>query len=243
MNRSFRLLLVCGVAAAGSTFRPFAAAAQNVLSASVLRCAATENADAFLAQVVRARDLADPDAAEAALAALEPEARAMAAEHPDDAAAQYRLAAVLGAQLDHESGKSKMKGAADVRAQAERVLALDPSHPGASYMLGRIHSSILRMSGFKRFMAKQLFGGGTLDGASWEKAQELLETAVRGEPCAADYQFELARVYAHRGNVDGAERALASVRELTADAAGAQGRLREKAAAFERDWREAGQTL
>ena len=131
--------------------------------------------------------------------------------------------------LDHEHGRSKMSGAAQVRAQAERVLALDPTHPGASYMLGRIHASVLRMGGFKRFMAKQLFGGEALEGASWEAAQSLLEVAVRGAPCIPEHHFELARVYAQRGDAAAAAREIASVRQLTAGREGPDARLLERA--------------
>jgi hypothetical protein len=203
-------------------------------------CAAsTESSDAFLAEVARARELESPKAVEAALDVLEPDARRIAAELPNDAAAQYRLAAVMGARLDYEKGGAKMSGAEQVRDQAQRVLALEPQHAGASYMLGRIHASVLRMSGFKRFLAKQLFGGGALEGASWEEAQALLETAVLQDPCVPEHHFELARVYAHQGNDEGAERALQSVRELTASPDGRlASRLREKAEAFEKEWRE-----
>lgn len=185
--------------------------------------------DAFLAQVGRARTLEPEEAAIAALDELEPEALRAAEASPNDAAAQYDLAAVMGARLEYESGRAKMAGAAKVRAQAERVLALAPDHPGASYMLGRIHASILRMSGLKRFLAKQLFGGEALEGASWEKAQALLEVAARADPCVPEHHFELGRVYAARGDAAGAAREFASVRELTAGREGRDARLRERA--------------
>lgn len=242
MTRPIHALLIAGLVAAVAAAQPAGAAAQEAPAAALSTCAAADSADPFLARVVAARDL-EPKAAEAALAALEPEAQGAADERPADAAAQYRLAAVLGAQLDHESGGAKMSGASAVRDRAMLVLALEPGHAGASYMLGRIHSSILRMSGFKRFVAKRLFGGDALDGASWETAETLLEAAVQGDPCVPDHHFELARVYAHTGDVDGAERALASVRELTADATGAEARLRDKAAQFEKEWRDNGRKI
>jgi uncharacterized protein (DUF2267 family) len=234
-------ILVAGLLVGISASRPAPATSQEPVEAGpALMCAAGPlESDSFLAEVAQARDLENEDSAKAALAALEPEARRMAAESPDDAAAQYRLAAVLGAQLDHESGRSKMSGASEVREQAQRVLELEPEHPGASYMLGRIHASVLRMSGFKRFLAKQLFGGSALEGASWEQAQALLEVAAREEPCVPEHHFELARVYAHLDDAAGAERELAYVHELTAGRDGRQAtRLREKAEEFEREWRD-----
>ena len=124
-----------------------------------------------------------------------------------------------------------------------RVLELDPRHAGASYMLGRLHASVLRLGGFKRFMAKQLFGGGALEGASWEEAQRLLEVAVVEDPCVSEHHFELAQVYAQRGDASGAERELSYVRELTAGQDGRQARLRQRADELEREWGYASLTL
>jgi hypothetical protein len=199
-------------------------------------CAALpEESDAFLADVARARAIEDDDAAKEALDALEPDARRRAAAAPNDVTAQYHLAAVMGARLDHEHGGSKMSGAEELRDQASLVLELDQEHAGASYMLGRIHASVLRLGGFKRFMAKALFGGGALKGASWDEAQALLEVAVRGDPCVPDHHFELARLYAERGDKAGAEREFAYVGELTAGEGGREARLRERAAEMSRD--------
>ena len=238
MTTSLRGTLIAAAVAGALGARPAALVAQDEAPSAVLTCAADAALpDAFLAEVVRARDLETPEQAKAALAGLEPEARRMAAEAPEDPAAQYRLAAVLGAQLDHASGESKMRGAAVVRAQAERVLQLDQNHAGASYMLGRIHASIMRMSGFKKFMAKQLFGGGALEGASWEKAHELLEVAVREDPCVPEHHLELARVYAHYGDTESAERELEYVRQLATGDERRLARLRERADEFEREWR------
>lgn len=254
MRSSLAAWLLLGIAAgrpvAGQ--EPAQAAADQVsippdpsgsLGPTLVCAARSEDGDAFLAEVSRARALEGSEAVEAALDALEPDARRMAADQPDDAAAQYRLAAVIGARLDYEKGRTKMSRAEQLRDQAKRVLELDPAHAGASYMLGRLHASVLRLSGFKRFMAKQLFGGRALDGASWEEAQELLEVAVREDPCVPEHHFELARVYAQRGDAPGAERELEAVRELTAGRDGREARLREKADAFERKWRQDGHTL
>jgi uncharacterized protein HemY len=99
------------------------------------------------------------------------------------------------------------------------------------------------MSGFKRFMAKSLFGGSALKGASWEEAQRLLEVATRGGPCVPEHHLELARVYGHTGDEAGAEREFAYVRELTAGRDGRQARVRARAEELEREWRDAGRKL
>src|SRR5690606_14237715 len=130
--------------------------------------------DPFLAQLDEARAIDDEERSKEAIRALEPEARRMAAEAPNDAAAQFRLAAVMGALLEHESSTGRMSGAPDLNDQARRVLALDPQHPGANYMIGKLHASVLRLSGLKRFLAKQMMGGGVLDDATWDEAQRRL---------------------------------------------------------------------
>jgi hypothetical protein len=201
-------------------------------------CAARPEGDPFIAEVLRARDHATEDEVGAALQALEPQARRMAQEAPNDVLAQYRLAAVMGAGLDIEHGTSKVSGASELHPQVMRVLQLQPDHPGASFMLGKMHASILRMSGFKRFMAKTLLGGAAMEGASWEEAQSRLELATRAEPCVPEHHFELARVYAHQGNSEGWERELASVMELTTNGTSPRvAKLRQRSEEFAREWR------
>ena len=239
---------------AAATLVPLAAAGQQASQAAPepgqggsaptglsSRCAARPEADPFLAEVARARDIEDEAASRAALEALEPEARRRAEESPNDVTAQYHLAAVMGARLDHEDGADKIAGANELHDQAARVLALAPQHAGASYMMGKMHASVLRLGGFKRFLATNVLGGSALKNASWEQAQALLEVAVQEDPCVPEHHFELARVYAHHKDTAGWERELGYVRELTAGRDGRLAvRLRERADEFEREWRAKG---
>jgi tetratricopeptide (TPR) repeat protein len=204
----------------------------------VSRCAAAAaEADPFLVEVMRLRDHENPEEARAALETLLPGAREAAAAAPSDADAQYRLALVLGAQLEHMDGTDKISGATEVHDQASRVLALSPQHAGASYMLGKLHATVRRMSGIKRFLATSLLGGSALKDASWEQAQALLEVAVREAPCVPEHHFELARVYQAREDLPAAQRELAAVLELTAGKEGrATTKLRERAEQFGREW-------
>lgn len=139
------------------------------------------------------------EAAKSALAALQDSLAAEALAHPDEVQTQYLLAAAMGSRADVEGGREKVRAAKAAHAQATRVLAMDPSHPGAQYLLGRLHAAVMRMDKVTRFLATRLLGGAELSGASWEEAQRLLEAAAEGDPCVADYHYELARVYAERG--------------------------------------------
>jgi hypothetical protein len=210
---------------------------QGQPSALVARCAAAAETDPFLVEVMRLRDHENAEEAKAALEALEPGVREAAAAAPADADAQYRLALVMGARLEHTDGTAKIEGATEVHDQANRVLALSPQHAGASYMLGKLHATVRRMSGIKRFLAVSLLGGSALKDASWEQAQALLEVAVREAPCVPEHHFELARVYQAREDLPAAQRELAAVLELTAGKEGrATTRLRERAEQFGREW-------
>lgn len=148
--------------------------------------------------IVIARRL-DRDAAKSALAALQDSLAAEAMAHPDEVQTQYLLAAAMGSRADVEGGREKVRAAKAAHAQATRVLAMDPSHPGAQHLLGRLHAAVMRMDIVTRFLATRLIGGAVLSGASWEEAQRLLEAAAEGDPCVPDYHYELARVYAERG--------------------------------------------
>jgi hypothetical protein len=107
-------------------------------------------------------------------------------------------------------------------------------------MMGKLHASVLRLGGFKRFLANTLLGGSALKDASWDRAQGLLEVAVREDPCVPEHHFELARVYAHRGDAAAWERELGYVRELTEGKDGREARLRERAEQMGREWRAKG---
>jgi hypothetical protein len=166
---------------------------------------------------------AEEEVVRGSLDVLERDARAAALERPDDVEARYRLAAVIGASLEHRSGGSKVSAAKEVHALVVRVLEDAPGHAGARYILGRLHAGVLRLDRVSRFVATRLLGGGALRSASWEEARTLLELSEREDPCVAEHHLELARVYAERGDSAGAARELAHVLEVTRGARGATG--------------------
>jgi hypothetical protein len=148
-------------------------------------------------QIVGAR-ASRGEAGAAALSALQDSLAAEASARPGDVEVQFLLAATLGARADVEGGTEKIRAAKALHAQATRVLALDPAHAGAQYLLGRLHAAVLRLDRVTRFLAIKLLGGAELSGASWEEARRLLEAAVAQDPCVAEYQYELARLYSER---------------------------------------------
>jgi len=149
---------------------------------------------------LEARALDDDEESKRVFAALADTLRAEADLRPSDVEAQYALAAVLGAYAEAEEGRAKVRAAKALHDQLEVVFALDPRHPGAHHLLGRLHAAVRRMDGFTRFIASRFLGGGALSGASWAQARRGLEAAVLGDPCVPDHHYELARLYAERGH-------------------------------------------
>lgn len=150
------------------------------------------------ARMLELREM-ERDPARALLSDLQDQVESDAAARPTDVELQYVLATVIGVRAEVEKGRSKVRAANAVYRQVAVVLALDPEHAGAQHLLGRLHAGVMRMDRITRFIATRLLGGGELSGASWEEARRLLESAVAGDPCIADHHYELARLYADRG--------------------------------------------
>lgn len=141
----------------------------------------------------------DRDVAKDSLRVLQESATVVAAERPDDVQAQFLLAAILGARAEVEGGRSKIRVADDLLAQLEVVLGLQPDHPGALHLLGRLNASVMRLDGVTRFIATHIMGGDRLGSASWQAAERLFQRAIAYEPCLGDHRLQLARAYADQG--------------------------------------------
>lgn len=149
----------------------------------------------LIVAVLSAISLKDDRAASAALDAIEGPAQAAAEAAPLDAAAQYDLALVFAARSDREGGRRKITAAVQLQSQAQRVIALVPNHPGAHYLLARLYAAIRRLDGLTRFLASRMLGGKALLNPPWSQIQSLFEVAERGDPCEAEYHYELARLH------------------------------------------------
>lgn len=120
---------------------------------------------------------------------------------PNEVPLQYLLAAVIGARAELEGGRDQVAAAKELYLQTRTVLELDPGHPGALHILGRLHHEVLRLSRVKRFIATRVLGASELSGANWDDATRLLEAAVLGAPCVPDHHYELARLYVDRDRI------------------------------------------
>jgi hypothetical protein len=76
-----------------------------------------------------------------------------------------------------EGGKAKIEMSREVKAEAERALALNPKDDRAMHVLGRWNREIARLNVFEKTAAKVAFGG-VPEGASMNDAVTWLEKAV-----------------------------------------------------------------
>lgn len=158
----------------------------------------------------------------AVLRALERPLRSRIQDAPDDTEARFRLATVIGVRLELDDGE-ELELASELHRHAAHLVAVEPRHAGAHHMLGRLHAAVMRLSGFKRFLAKTFVGGELLDRASWAAARRHLELAEALEPCIADHHYELARLLFERGRREDALAEVEHVRALR-EAPGSRGR-------------------
>src|SRR6266511_1747985 len=111
----------------------------------------------------------------------------------------YALAMVLGRLSRTKGSKERVRYAKLIYDEASRAIALNPNHDGAHHVLGAWNAEVKRLSGFQRFFAKVLFGGGFMDKANWDDAVMHLQTAVRLAPDHIYHRLELAEVYVDLG--------------------------------------------
>jgi uncharacterized protein (TIRG00374 family) len=127
---------------------------------------------------------------------------------PEDAHAHYLYAVSIGQRLELSGTREKVRLGQQCREQAELALTLDPDHPGALHVLGRLHAGTMRLSRITRFVAKHLLGANALEGASWEKAEHYFTRAAELEPSNPRHWTELAQLYVDTGRPTRAKDAL-----------------------------------
>jgi len=134
----------------------------------------------------------------------------------DNVGRRFALAAVLGMRADREGGRTKVGAASAMHDELVEVLALDPDHAQARFMMGRLHAGVRRMNRVTRWLATNLLGGSTLKQATWELAEEHLDFAETHAPDVPDHHLQLARLYRDTDRPDLANRELDHVLALPA---------------------------
>jgi tetratricopeptide (TPR) repeat protein len=117
---------------------------------------------------------------------------------PNSANAHFALAKALGRVALSKGKRDKVKYAGVVHDEVNQAIRLDSLNAGALHVLGMWNAEIMRLSGFERWAARNLLGGGVLGEANWDNAQRYLERAVSLEPNRITHRLDLAAVYADR---------------------------------------------
>lgn len=111
----------------------------------------------------------------------------------------YALAMVLGRLSRTKGSKERVRYAKVIFDEATRAVTINPNHDNAHHVLGAWNAEVKRLSGFQRFFAKALYGGGFMDKANWNDAVRHLERAVELQPSHTYHRLELAEVYTDLG--------------------------------------------
>jgi len=179
-----------------------------------------ENA-ALLARLSRSYadsvDVAPDQAAarKAARQAVDLAQRAVKAD-PKNGQAHLALAIAYGKWTDFVDSKAKLVFSRQIRSEAERAVALDPSLDLAYHVLGRWHLHIATVNPILRLGARLTVGA--LPPSSIEEGARNLEKAVELSPKTILHHQYLARAYEALGKREDAARQWRTVLELPATA-------------------------
>jgi len=126
----------------------------------------------------------------------------------------YAVAMVLGRLSRTKGSKERVKYAKIIYDEATRAVQINPNHNFAHHVLGAWNAEVERLSGFQRFFAKALFGGGFMSKANWDDAVAHLERAVAIRPDWIFHRLELAQIYTDVGAYSKAREQLMAIPAL-----------------------------
>lgn len=167
-----------------------------------------------LAQQLKAK--ADRPRRDSLLARAQEHARRAVRLAPDAPYPLFVLGLVLGNTALTRGTREKVRMATEIRSLGLRAVAADSNHDGAQHLLGRWNYEVMSLSGFERFLAKSILGGGVFGQASWEEALRRMERAVALDPERIYHRLDLARVLAARKQTAAAQAELTRISALPA---------------------------
>ena len=134
--------------------------------------------------------------------------------NPNGADGHFTVGQALGRLSRTKGGKERVRFARLIYDEGMRAIALDSTHDGAYHLIGAWHAEVKRLSGFEKFFAKTLFGGGFLDKGNWDDAQKYLAKAVALKPQNIFHRLELGEVYVDLGKYSKAREQLTAIDSL-----------------------------
>ena len=116
-------------------------------------------------------------------------ARAAVAIDPDGTKGHAFLAVVLGKQALFVGGKTKVRLSREIKAEAEKALALDANEDLPHHVLGVWNREVVEVSGVLKFFANTFLGG--IPKASLEESLNHLRRAAELGPTVIPHRVEL----------------------------------------------------
>jgi tetratricopeptide (TPR) repeat protein len=134
--------------------------------------------------------------------------------NPNGADGHFTVGQALGRLSRTKGGKERVRFAKLIYDEGMKALELDSTHDGANHLIGAWHAEVKRLSGFQKFFAKTLFGGGFLDKGNWDDAQKYLAKAVALKPQNIFHRLELGEVYVDLGHYSKAREQFTAIEPL-----------------------------
>jgi len=134
--------------------------------------------------------------------------------NPNGADGHFTVGQALGRLSRTKGGKERVRFAKIIYDEGMKAIELDSTHDGACHLVGAWHAEVKRLSGFEKFFAKTLFGGGFLDKGNWDDAQKYLAKAVALKPQNIFHRLELGEVYVDLGHYSKAREQFAAIEPL-----------------------------
>lgn len=107
----------------------------------------------------------------------------------------FALGLALGQRSRTKGGAERLEFARRIYEACARGLAIDSAHSGLHHVIGAWHAEVRRLSGFTRFIARNILGADFLGKAKWDSAAAHLERAVELDSGYIFHRLELARIY------------------------------------------------
>ena len=134
--------------------------------------------------------------------------------NPTGADGHFTVGQALGRLSRTKGGKERVRFAKLIYDEGMRAIELDSTHDGAYHLIGAWHAEVQRLSGFQKFFAKALFGGGFLDKGNWADAERYLARAIALKPANIFHRLELGEVYVDLQKYAKARELLTSINTL-----------------------------
>src|SRR5437870_10313761 len=134
--------------------------------------------------------------------------------NPNGADGHFTIGQALGRLSRTKGGGERVRFAKIIYDEGMKALECDSTHDGANHLIGAWHAEVKRLSGFEKFFAKALYGGGFLDKGNWEDAQKYLQKAVALKPQNIFHRLELGEVYVDVGKYSKAREQFTAIEGL-----------------------------